>query len=199
VGEPIVVTGPPGAGKSTVSAHLVELYEPSALVEGDAFFAFLRRGYIEPWKPSSHEQNTVVVEAAAAAVGRLSGHCSVVYDGVVGPWFLPAFLAASGVSRLHYVVLLPPLEVCVSRVERRTGHGFTDLTATRQMYEQFAAATQELSSHVVSSDLPAQDLAALIHREATNTISLDARQLGLRRSTRAAPRPNSSRLGRGRQ
>jgi adenylate kinase family enzyme len=71
-GEPIVITGPPGAGKSTLSASLADLYEPSALVEGDAFFAFLRRGYIEPWKPASHEQNTAVVEAAAAATGRLA-------------------------------------------------------------------------------------------------------------------------------
>jgi adenylate kinase family enzyme len=165
-GEPIVVTGPPGAGKSTVSAHLVELYEPSALVEGDAFFAFLRRGYIEPWKPASHVQNTVVVEAAAAAVGRLSITSSVVYDGVVGPWFLSPFLAASGVSQIHYVVLLPPLEVCVSRVEQRIGHGFTDLAATRQMHEQFVAATQELPSHVVTTDLTAQDVAELIHRDA---------------------------------
>jgi hypothetical protein len=132
------------------------------LVEGDAFFAFLRRGYIEPWKPASHEQNTAVVEAAAAATGRLARHLSVIYDGVVGPWFLPEFLAASRVSVLHYVVLLPPLEVCLHRVEHRAGHGFTDLDATRQMYEQFEAATREMSVHVLTEDLPPQDLAELI-------------------------------------
>ena len=38
LGEPIVITGPPGAGKSTLSAALADLYEPSALVEGDAAF-----------------------------------------------------------------------------------------------------------------------------------------------------------------
>lgn len=166
IGEPIVVTGPPGAGKSTVSALLADRYEPSALVEGDAFFAFLRRGYVEPWKPASHEQNTAVVEAAAAATGRLTRHASVIYDGVVGPWFLPEFLAASGVSVVHYVVLLPPVEVCLSRVEQRVGHGFTDLTATREMYEQFAATAQELWSHVVNTDLPADEIADLIQRDA---------------------------------
>ena len=50
-GELLVVTGPPGAGKSTVAARLVERRSPSALVEGDAFFAFLRRGRIDPWLP----------------------------------------------------------------------------------------------------------------------------------------------------
>lgn len=161
-GEPIVITGPPGAGKSTVSAALAELYEPSALVEGDAFFAFMRRGYVEPWKPASHEQNTAVVEAAAAAAGRLSRHATVIYDGVIGPWFLSDFLVASGISALHYVVLLPPLDVCLERVERRIGHGFTDLAATRQMYEQFDAAVHELSAHVLPEVGPAHDQAELV-------------------------------------
>jgi len=40
----LVVTGPPGAGKSTVARLVTDRFEPSALVEGDAFFAFLARG-----------------------------------------------------------------------------------------------------------------------------------------------------------
>ncbi|HEV6952732.1 MAG TPA: hypothetical protein VKY86_05715 [Promicromonospora sp.] len=57
----LLVTGPPGSGRSTVTAALAELWEPSVLVEGDAFFAFLRRGAISPWLPG-------VVEAIRAAV-----------------------------------------------------------------------------------------------------------------------------------
>jgi cytidylate kinase len=36
----LVVSGPPGAGKSTVSRILADKFEPSVLVEGDAFFGF---------------------------------------------------------------------------------------------------------------------------------------------------------------
>jgi cytidylate kinase len=165
IGEPIIVTGPPGAGKSTVSALLADLYSPSALIEGDAFFAFLRNGYIEPWKSESHDQNTAVVEAAAAATGRLSRFASVVYDGVIGPWFLPRFAAMSGGAVLHYVVLLPSLETCLTRVLTRAGHGFTDQDATRQMYEQFAMSTVDVTEHVVADDLPPQELAELIRRQ----------------------------------
>ena len=140
MGELVVVTGPPGAGKSVVSEELAKRARPSALVAGDAFFGMIKRGYVLPWLPQADRQNTVIIEAAAAAAGRLCGLYSVVYDGVLGPWFLPTFVRATGLANLHYVVLLPPLEVCLERVSSRVGHGFTDLSATRDLYQQFADA-----------------------------------------------------------
>src|SRR5438045_544922 len=104
----LVVTGPPGSGKSTVARLLVDRFDPSVLVEGDAFFSFLARGAIEPWLPESNAQNEIVTEAAASACGRYcAGGYSTVYDGVVGPWFLPTFARAAGVTSLEYVVLMP--------------------------------------------------------------------------------------------
>jgi hypothetical protein len=98
VDELVVVTGPPGAGKSSVSEELAKRWKPSALVPGDVFFGMIKQGYILPWLPQARGQNTVIIEAAAAAAGRLCHHCVVVYDGVVGPWFLPTFLRASGLA-----------------------------------------------------------------------------------------------------
>jgi cytidylate kinase len=148
MGDVIVVTGPPGAGKSTVAAHLVDLLDPSALVAGDDFFAFLRNGAISPWLPAARDQNTVVIEAAAAATGRLTGWADVVYDGILGPWFLDTFLGAAGLESLHYAILLPPLEECLDRVQTRTGHGFTDPDAARHMWDEFAQADID-SRHVI--------------------------------------------------
>ena len=84
-GELIIVTGPPGAGKSTVAAQLADRRSPSVLVAGDAFFGFLRQGAIDPWLPASHDQNETVTAAAAAATGRFARVCWTVYDGVIGP------------------------------------------------------------------------------------------------------------------
>lgn len=83
MGEVIVVSGPPGAGKSTVARALADLYDPSALVAGDDFFAFLQRGRIDPWLPEADAQNRAVLAAAAAACGRLAERFTVVYDGVL--------------------------------------------------------------------------------------------------------------------
>jgi predicted ABC-type ATPase len=137
----LVVTGPPGAGKSTVAGILASRAEPSVLVAGDDFFGFLARGAVPPWRPESARQNEVVIQAAAAAAGRfVQGGFETVYDGVVGPWFLPTFATATGCDQLDYVVILPPVERCLARVASRVGHGFTDKAATRKMHGEFAGA-----------------------------------------------------------
>lgn len=164
----IVVTGPPGAGKTTVGRLLSKLFEPSALVVGDDFFAFIDRGYIEPWTGEAHRQNEVVVGAAAAAAGRLAtGGYTVVYDGVIGPWFLEAFATATGLSRFHYVILLPTEQVCLQRIRSRVGHSFSDLDAARHMYGEFTSA--EVSDrYVTASSAPAEHVASSIFDRVVN-------------------------------
>lgn len=150
-GSLLIVTGPPGAGKSTVSTLLASQSDPSVLVEGDRFFEFLAEGAIEPWLPESHYQNEVVTGAAATATGRFAADYETVYDGVVGPWFLSAFAKATGLAELDYVIVLPDVETCVARVRSRTGHGFTDEDAARKMYHEFVSSEID-QRHVLRGD-----------------------------------------------
>ena len=151
----LVITGPPGAGKSSVAEVLTQRFEPSALVAGDEFFASLRRGAIPPWLPGTDDQNTVVTRAAASAAGVFAeGGYTTIYEGVVGPWFLETFAQATGLKSLDYVVLLPSEDRCVARVANRTNHGFTDEEATRHMHQQFATRSSSLATRHLLTDPP---------------------------------------------
>lgn len=147
----LVVSGPPGAGKSTIAAALADRLDPSALVEGDQFFRFLRSGAIEPWRPESQRQNEVIVRIQAATARRYrDGGYHTVFDGVIGPWFLDSFRAATN-GPFEYVVLLPSLDVCLERIRSRDGHDFSDEAAARSMHTQFVEACGGWREHVVDS------------------------------------------------
>ncbi len=157
----LVVTGPPGAGKSAVARVLAARPARSVLVEGDAFFGFLVSGAIAPWLPAAHAQNEAVTRAAAAATGRfVADGFDTVYDGVVGPWFLPTFAAGTGLTVLDYVVLLPDVDTCLHRVATREGHGFGDPAATRKMHAEFSGAVID-ARHVLRD--PVGDATAVAH------------------------------------
>ena len=89
----------------------------------------------------------------------------MVYDGVVGPWFLGTFLGAAGLKHLHYAVLLPPLEVCLERVTYRQNHGFTDRDAAEHMWDDFHRADLD-PRHIMDApeNLPAELARTLVRR-----------------------------------
>ena len=166
-GELIVVSGPPGSGKSTVSGLLAGLFDPSVLVAGDEFFGFLRNGRVEPWLPESDRQNATVIAAAAAACGEfVTGGYTCVYDGVVGPWFIDRFLAGTGLRLLHFALLLPDEQTCVSRVLTREAHPFADEDATRPMCRQFADSPLSARRAIPDGDPAAQadQIRRAVHR-----------------------------------
>lgn len=133
-----VLTGPPGAGKSTLAELLAASLERSVLVPGDRFLGFVRQGYVNPWLDGSEAQNEAAWEASFRAAGAyLEAGYDVVYDGIVYPDALARVRELAACDGLSYVLLLPSVATCLRRIRARRGHGFDDLDVAREMHERF--------------------------------------------------------------
>jgi chloramphenicol 3-O-phosphotransferase len=120
-GHVLIVTGPPGAGKTTAASAITSnATSPAVHLHADDFWHFIKSGFVQPFLPGSHAQNVVVLEALSNATrAYAAGGYLVVVDGIVGPWFLAPFRKLA--SPLHYIVLRPSLETTLTRVRSRNG------------------------------------------------------------------------------
>lgn len=167
-GEVTLLTGPPGAGKTTV-AELVatDAARPTVHLTTDLFYRAIRTGFVLPYMPEAQQQNEVVIDAiVSAVVAYARGGYDVVVDGILGPWFLDPFRAAAERDELaiSYVVLRPDLETALARAKERTGSELKDVEAITGLHGAFADLG-ELEKHAIdTSRLDAEQSAAEVRQ-----------------------------------
>lgn len=149
-----VLTGPPGAGKTTVASVLARSSTLGVHLVADQCFHWIVSGYVAPWLEESGRQNSTVIDVLGTASARYAaGGYDVVVDGIVGPWFLDRFLRASGTAppALSYVILRPARGVALRRaVDRNRDEHLVDERTVAAMYDVFEDLGV-FEAHVVDS------------------------------------------------
>jgi adenylate kinase family enzyme len=159
----ILIAGPPGVGKSTVGRLLAEDASTSVHLHTDDLYTWIVRGYIEPWKAESWDQNGTIVDGVIALADTFAagGYLTVV-DGVLGPWWLDRWRALD--RPVHYALIRPSLEATLARASGRPDHPLQDLDVVRQMHANFREVGA-IERHVVDSTRQsASETAAEIRR-----------------------------------
>lgn len=156
---PLIVSGPPGVGKTAVAGRLARQAAMGVHLETDAFFGFVSR-LLDPSTPAAGVQNETVVQAyCRAAVEYQQGGYQVYVDGVIGPWLFP--LIQPILRSFDYVLLDVGLALAQARNRARAGVISADIV--ERMHAQFDQPRRAYPAHVVrTDDLSVEDIARRI-------------------------------------
>lgn len=157
MGSIVVLSGPVGAGKTTVARALLALAEPpTAYIEGDEFWRFLAKP--RPGGPARNIRTVMPAMFRAAAAIATDGY-EAILDFSLPPAFVRAASARLPDTPTHYVELRPAPEVCAARAATRAEGVIADYAP----YAEFYAAFDAEDRFVIRNDqTTAADVAAEI-------------------------------------
>ncbi|MHB1519483.1 MAG: AAA family ATPase [Acidimicrobiales bacterium] len=169
----LILTGPPGAGKTTVGAIVASDFSLSACIHSDWFWTTIVNGHIPPWERAADAQNRAVNRAAAASAVRMANAgFTVVLDGILGPWHFESLREelAQCMAPVNYAVLRPDSDACLARARGRVlespqhRNALTEEGPIRHMWDQFHDLGPMEEFVIDSSDIDPEATAMLVRK-----------------------------------
>jgi len=179
VPDVLILTGPPGSGKSSVAQALAERYDRVAHVRVDELDEFITpTGHVQPWgKPEArrHQRRLDIRNACSLAANFLAERFAVIVDDTLtsaeeASWYQDG-LRAAGVP-VHFIRLLPRLDVCLSRNAGRDSEERMHPSHLETAYQQVAALEVEGAPTIDNSGLSAEATADRVQALTTSGESI---------------------------
>jgi hypothetical protein len=116
----ILLSGPPGAGKSTIAKELVAgSAGPTVCIEGDKFWSFFVKG--APGHGRTKVFRSMLWSMVAAAMPCAKGGYETIVDFSVPLWFIDPLRTRFPDMAFDYIVIRPTAAICAARfASRRT-------------------------------------------------------------------------------
>lgn len=158
--EVLILSGPSGAGKSSVAAALADRYDRVAHLPADIVHDFITpTGHVHPWGPQEawQRQRRLLTRAVCASARVfLDGRFAVIIDDVVvSAAELQQYIGElkdAGMP-VHYVRLMPSLEVCLQRNAARGEGERLRPQRVETVYRELEAAGEFAGKTIDSSNL----------------------------------------------
>lgn len=153
----LILTGPPGAGKSSVAQAICERFDRMIHISVDDLRHWVKAGYRHPWMEDAqtHEQRRMAT-ANAAALARNAvdfRYAAIIDDVVYEPGDVAGYREAlAGINaEVQFVTLLPTLEVTLARDASRSDASLPERVRTLHAAYASAIAAGTLPGAVIDS------------------------------------------------
>lgn len=149
----IIITGPPGAGKSTIARKLAEITDKGAVINVDDLRELIKAGFVNPWEKTvqAREQiNLGIKNACSLANNFLELGINVFIDDVVASDESIELYKKLLSKEPRFFLLLPSTNVLVERDSPRKPELVMGKRAI-ELHERFSSRKNEVNWHIIDN------------------------------------------------
>ena len=163
-----LITGPAGAGKSSVTKALAKKFTHSAVINVDQLKGMIVGGYKKPWPYNDEVELPLSLSAKNAseiANNFLEAGFNAFIDDVVGRKLLEQYSEYFKNDNFKTFLLLPSLESLLKRFDER-GNNEELRKRTQDMHKSFLEKKDKLNCKIIdSSDLTLEETVEEIYKQ----------------------------------